>query len=322
MSTEVLAMTRTAGRSVTALALLSILALAASEAWARAGGGGSRGSRSYSAPASPPASPTVPSSPSRQYGQPAPGPMSPGPRPSPFGGLFGGLAGFALGGLLGGLLFGGLGHGSGIGLLDLLLIGGGIMLLVSFLRRRQAGPQPAYAGAGGGPSAYQAGPDASARAVEVEMPAATSDLDRGLGYIRSMDASFDPQMLAADARGVFTDLQAAIMRRDLSAVRDRLAPDMLASLQTQCDRLRDARQTNRVERITIRRADVSEAWQERGQDWATVYLAASLVDYTVDDSSGRVIDGSPDRPQDIEEYWTFTRPVGNHSWKLSAIQTA
>ena len=40
------------------------------------------------------------------------------------------------------------------------------------------------------------------------------------------------------------------------------------------------------------------------------------------DSSGRVIDGSPDRPQDIEEYWTFTRSVGSNPWRLSAIQGA
>ena len=25
--------------------------------------------------------------------------------------------------------------------------------------------------------------------------------------------------------------------------------------------------------------------------------------------------------QAIEDFWTFTRPVGNHPWRLSAIQT-
>ena len=53
----------------------------------------------------------------------------------------------------------------------------------------------------------------------------------------------------------------------------------------------------------------------------TVYLAASLVDYTVDDTTGALVDGSK-TPQDIEEYWTFTRLVGPKPWRLSAIQTA
>jgi predicted lipid-binding transport protein (Tim44 family) len=53
----------------------------------------------------------------------------------------------------------------------------------------------------------------------------------------------------------------------------------------------------------------------------TVYLTASLVDYTVEDATGAVVAGSK-APQDVEEYWTFTRPVGPNPWRLSAIQTA
>lgn len=80
-------------------------------------------------------------------------------------------------------------------------------------------------------------------------------------------------------------------------------------------------QTNRVERLDIRRAEVSEAWQEGGQDYVTVLVAASMLDYTVDDATGAVVDGSRTAPQDIEDFWTFTRPVGNNPWKLSAIQS-
>ena len=47
----------------------------------------------------------------------------------------------------------------------------------------------------------------------------------------------------------------------------------------------------------------------------------AMLDYTVDDASGAVVDGSRTAPQDIEDFWTFMRPVGNNPWKLSAIQT-
>ena len=85
--------------------------------------------------------------------------------------------------------------------------------------------------------------------------------------------------------------------------------------------LRAARRTNQVEQIDIRRAEVTEAWQESGQDFVTVYLAGFLTDYTVDDTSGAVLEGER-AAQDFEEYWTFARPVGPNAWKLSAIQTA
>jgi len=312
---------------------LGLLVADAADVWARAGSGGSRGSRSYSAPARPsPASPTTPSSPSRSLNQPA-SPAAP-QRPGFFGGgLMGGLAGFAIGGLIGSMLFGGLGGGlgsglggfGGLGLLEMLLIGGGLYLLFRFFRNRQAqSAQPAYAGAGA-TSAYGAGSERSwgtGGGATVEMPAGPSDLERGIANIRTMDPGLDTSAITDHARRVYFVVQQAIGMRELAGVRDYLAPEMATVLQTQCDRLRGARQTNRIEQLDIRRAELSEAWQEGGRDYVTVLISATMLDYTVDDSTGAVVDGSRTATQAIEDFWTFTRPVGNNPWKLSAIQTA
>jgi predicted lipid-binding transport protein (Tim44 family) len=235
-----------------------------------------------------------------------------------------GLAGFALGGLLGSLLFGGFGHGlggfGGIGLLEMLLIGGGVYLLFRFMRNRQAqGPQPAYAGA---TSAYGASQPSwgTGGGATVEVPAAPSELERGIGNIRTMDHGFDTATVVDHARRVYFVVQQAIGMRELIGVRDYLAPEMTTVLQAQCDRLKAAHQTNRVEQLDIRRAEVSEAWQEGGRDYVTVYIVATLIDFTVDDTTGAVVDGSRTATQSIEDFWTFTRPVGNNPWKLSAIQ--
>lgn len=323
--------------TITSLIALFGLVLVTTDAWARASGGGSRGSRSFSAPSRPsPVSPSTPASPSRSMTQPAPAssPMMP-QRPGMFGGLMGGIAGFALGGLLGGLLFGGLGHGlgglGGIGLFDILLIGGGIVLLLMFLRRRrQETPAPAYAGAG--TPAYAGAPASAYGTTEMtggtatiapEMPAAPDgDLARGIGHIRSMDPAFDPTAVADTARRMFQGIQQAVTMRDVTWMRDHTGPEIHAVLQEQCDRLRAARQTNRLEKIEIKDADVTEAWQENGQDFVTLRLAGSMLDYTVDDATGNVVEGSRSAPGDFEEYWTLTRPVGPNRWKLSAIQGA
>lgn len=308
--------------------LLGLLGADTADVWARAGSGGSRGSRSYSAPARPsPASPTTPSSPSRSLSQPT-SPTAP-QRPGFFGGgLMGGLAGFAIGGIIGSMLFGGLGHGvggvGGIGLLEMLLIGGGLYFLFRFFRNRQAqSSQPAYAGA---TSAYGAGGERSwgtAGGATVEMPAAApSDIERGIASIRTMDPGLDTSAIVDHARRVYFVVQQAIGMRELAGVRDYVAPEMATVLQAQCDRLRGARQTNRVEQLDVRRAELSEAWQERGRDYVTVLISATMLDYTVDDTTGAVVEGSRTATQTIEDFWTFTRPVGNNSWKLSAIQTA
>ena len=233
----------------------------------------------------------------------------------------GGLGGFVLGGLLGGLLFGGMGRGFGIGMLDILLIGAGVVLLIAFLRRRRTQePQPAYAGMGAAYRASDAASTGGAVQATVEPPT-VSDLERGLGHIRQMDGAFNPEALVAQARDTFFDVQAGLTARDMSALKERVTLEMFGDLQRQCDELRAARRTNRVERIDLRLTEITEAWQESGRDYVTIYFAGALLDYTVDDVTGGVVGGSATDREALEEFWTFSRPVGPEPWQLSAIQT-
>jgi predicted lipid-binding transport protein (Tim44 family) len=200
--------------------------LLVTEAWARAGGGsseGSRGSRSYSSPVKPAPSPMTPSQPASPAG-PAP------QRPGWGGGLMGGLAGFALGGLLGSMLFGhgmGGGLGGGLGLMEMLLIGGGIFLLVRMFKNRQPQFAPPSGPSFGGPTgqdqsqAYEPAPTAPMAG------AAPEDLGRGIAAIRQMDGSFDPGRFGEQASDVFFKVQAAWMTRDsraCSTIRSRRPP--------------------------------------------------------------------------------------------------
>jgi predicted lipid-binding transport protein (Tim44 family) len=239
------------------------------------------------------------------------------------------MAGFALGGLLGGLLFGGFGGlggglGGGIGMFDILLIAGGIFLLVYFLRRRgQAQAQaPAYAGA----SAYGTATNTGAGGTAVlEMPAASTDhgdLAEGIAHIRQMDPGFDSAVLAEWTRAQFGSVQAAVAMRDVGMIRDRLAPEMYGVLLTQCEDLKSAKRRNYVEKVNLSRVEVTEAWQEKGQDFTTVYLEGTMFDYTVDEATSAVVEGSKTEPARVDEFWTFTRPVGANKWKLTAIQSA
>ena len=206
---------------------------------------------------------------------------------------------------------------------------------IVWMRRGQAagaGGTPAYAGgysgsgssSGGwqpsGGSTYSGGGSSAAPAAMLDAPSELSDLDRGVGHIRQMDAQFDPAAFSESATDIFFKIQAAWTNRDMGRVTDLLTPEMRGVLQAQCDKLRADRRINRLENIAVRQAAVTEGWQEKGQDFVTVYFLASLVDYTTDESGAQVLDGSRTEPVKFEEYWTFTRPVGPNPWKLSAIQ--
>ncbi len=256
---------------------------------------GGRGSRSHSAPARP-----VPAGPDPS---PAPATAPPALPTLRRGGWIGPLAGFTAGSLIGTAFFGVSG-----GLLDLLLIGAGLALFAMSLRRRPAAPA-------------QPTPAAVTVSDRLDTPPGDSSLDRGVRDIRRTDAGFDPARFAGYTAMVFRDVQSAWMARDIGALRDRVTTELYGELQLRCDRLRSARQSNRIDRIEIR-AEITEAWQEHDRDYVTAYIGGSMIDYTVDEVTDGLVNGSRSIPKDVEEFWTFTRRAGLNFWMLAAVQTS
>ena len=117
----------------------------------------------------------------------------------------------------------------------------------------------------------------------------------------------------------FFKVQGVWANRDMSGIRNMFTSEMYGIIQSDADDLKKKKQINRLENIAVRAVDLAEAWQEAGSDFITVRFSANLLDYTTDEVNGSVISGSKTDPVKFEEFWTFTRPVGNNSWQLSAI---
>ena len=229
------------------------------------------------------------------------------------------LVGFAAGGLIAGSLVAGFSvdQGTSLGVVHLLL-GGGAVVLMIFFRRFQA----AHARTVRTPLSASTSIEAPADPpTSEEYPGAASSLDDGLRDIRRTDPGFDPTRFAGYTAMVFRDAQAAWTAQDIGPVRDRVTPEMYVELQAQCARLQNIGHADRVERIEIT-AEITEAWQESGRDYATAHIDGSIVDYTMDEATHSLIYGSRTVPRGIEEFWTFTRPAGLNFWMLSAIQRA
>jgi len=303
---------------ITALLFLSIFVFEL-DAYARAGGGrsfGSSGSRSFSSPSRPYSNP----SPSRQQAAPPVQPAS--PQQPGGGGFLRGLGGGIIGGLIGGMLFrslgfGGLGSGfggSGIGIFEILLICGIGYLIFRMVKGKRREENLSYQ------TAYQQGgyqrESASAYGSSVQD---REDTSAGISHIQQMDPQFDEARFKDTAMDIFFKIQGAWMNRNLSPVNSLLTDEMRNIFNEEINTLLREQKVNRLENIAVRNVQIVEVWQETGQDFITVLLTANLLDYTTDDSTGKVIAGSNMDPIKFEEYWTFTRTVGNNPWKLSAI---
>lgn len=318
--------TRRRGAAIFAAFAVVALALAPALAEARPGGGsssGSRGSRTYTAP---PSTQTAPGS-AQQFqrtetapARPAPGVAQPGaPRPAtaaPGGffsrnpmmaGLMGGLLGAGLFGLLAGNgFFGGMAGFMGfLGLmLQIALIAGLVFLVLRLVRGSR---QPAMAG----------GPNAYAREAHGGMGGAGRRPMGGAAGFGTTPIEIGPADYDAFGRRL-VEVNEAWSRQDLDALRRLSTPEMERYFAQDLQDLRARGWTNATRDVRLEGGDLSEAWNENGQDYATVAMRFSLLDVTTD-AAGRVVEGSPTERQTVTEMWTFTRRPGT-DWVLSAIQ--
>jgi predicted lipid-binding transport protein (Tim44 family) len=202
--------------------------------------------------------------------------------------------------LFGGGMFGGLGGFSSIlGLiLQIFLIVMVVRLAMSWWQRRH---QTAYAGAGAGlgaPSSFRTG------------------TGFGLG-----SGSAPLELIPGDYEAferVLGEIQAAWSNEDIGKLRTLATPEMVSYFSSDLEQNRARNQVNKVSAVKLLQGDLAEAWRERDTDFASVAMRFSLIDKTLDRTTGRMVDGS-DQPAEVTEVWTFLRPRGA-GWELSAIQ--
>jgi predicted lipid-binding transport protein (Tim44 family) len=278
-------------------ALGSIYLLAETVEAARLGGGRSFGSRpSYqrSAPA-PSTSPTSP-----QMGPAQTAPQMPGAASGMgrWGGMFGGLL---MGGLIGSLLFGGGAHGfGGPGLLDLVILGGGLFLLFRFLRARRMATASAAAGGsmsfdrdsaqGWGSSGYD--PASNAGPPETVQP--------------PMPPGFDADEFLKGAKAIYTRLQASWDKRDFEDIRQFTAPAVFEEIQRQAQ---EDPQPGKTELLLIN-PRVLEVRDIDGQTVASVLYEVMMRE------------SRTEMARQVREIWHFSRAASDPAafWVLEGIQ--
>jgi predicted lipid-binding transport protein (Tim44 family) len=311
----------------------------------RAGGGGgfgSRGTRTYSAPPSTSTAPGAATGINRSM-TPAPAATQNSARPQGAApqqnrGMFGGMAGGLLGGLALGGLFGmmmGNGFGGAAGFLGMLLqialIAGLAMLAMRFFarRREQTAGGPRSSGNGyGGPQRndYQAPHQDQSR---FPIPQMGSGAGAAAGGYAAAPRQAGPQ---TDEIGItnrdlgqfekmLTEVQAAYGNEDYAKLRALTTPEAMSYLAEELGENATNGVKNEVQNVKLLQGDLSEAWRENGQEYATVAMRYSSIDFMRDRDSGKVVDGNPNQETEAVEIWTFVRKPAN-DWKLSAIQSA
>jgi predicted lipid-binding transport protein (Tim44 family) len=297
------------------IAVVAALSFTIVAADARMGGSfGSRGGRTFSAPPMTSTAPrtaapiqrtiTQPGQAGSVFGQARPGGLLGGGLFG--GGLLGGMAAGFLGAGLFGMLFG---HGfmggmGGFASFLGLLLQIGLVILVARLAWAwwQSRNAPAMAG---GPSLRQG------------LGGGRPGMGFGGGGFGGGTAPLEvkPEDFEAFEK-LLGEVQTAYGNEDLGALRARVTPEMASYFADELAQNASRGVVNRISDVKLLQGDLSEAWREGSDEYATVAMRYSLNDSLVDRASGRV---TQIEPSEATELWTFRRVSGGH-WMLSAIQ--
>ncbi len=304
------------------------LAVTISAADARVGGGGSsgsRGSKTYSAPPSTTTAPGAAQPMNRTFTQPgtpaagapaAAGAASKGGffnRPGMMGGMLGGLAmGFLGAGLFGMLTGGGLFSGLGGTVVD---------------HRPAAAGRPDHHRGAAGDVVVAAPPHAGRRlrggtcSCRRRPRRRQTSFRSGLGGFGLGSSQPPLEIQPADYEAferLLGEVQAAWSNEDVAKLHTLATPEMVSYFSKDLEENKARNDLNKVTDVKLLQGDLAEAWREGETDFASVAMRFSLVDKTMERTTGRLVAGS-DTPIEATEVWTFARRRGA-DWELSAIQ--
>lgn len=222
---------------------------------------------------------------------------APAQAPSGASKWLGPLAGLALGAGLASLF---LNNGLAGGLAGLLMIAAliaAVVFVVRMLRARTAHSPIQYAGAGAQAGAQPRIASEFGGGAAPNSVAATT---------RQWPAGFDADQFTRNAKLNFVDMQAAHDRRDLTAIRDRLTPELCTEIEADMQAAGDAAQTTDV--VTLN-AEVLDVVTE-----GDLYVVSVRF-------SGLIREAAGQAPQEFSEIWHLEKPVsGRSGWLVAGIQ--
>lgn len=197
------------------------------------------------------------------------------------------------------LLF--LGHGTGFGGLVAFLV---VLYVVKQLRRSaSSGGLGAILDGGLSPSPGM--PVSQVLDVPVHHFNQDAAAD-GIAAIKAKDANFDERAFLDRAQTSFFKVQQAWAARNQDLARECMSDALYERHKMQTDQLIANHQIDVLENIVIGNAHIMSASTGSAFDSITVAFTASMTDYTVDESTRKVVDGNQFR-QTFTEFWTFIR---------------
>ncbi|MBQ9413786.1 MAG: TIM44-like domain-containing protein [Clostridia bacterium] len=133
---------------------------------------------------------------------------------------------------------------------------------------------------------------------------------RSVADYKTVDPQFDDAAFREKLANLYVQLQNSWEGKNLAPLRPYLSDAFYAQMDRQLEHYRQSRQTNRMERIAVLDVRLVGWKQAGGHDIMIARLRTRLVDYVVDDASGRLVRGSQTAEKFMTYEWQLERTSG------------
>lgn len=144
----------------------------------------------------------------------------------------------------------------------------------------------------------------------------------GLLAIREADPSFGIEDFVGGARAAFAMIVEAFAAGEKSVLKPLLSPEVYSGFAEAIDARARAGETLDTELVSVRSAEIIEAFLDGTVANVTVRFRSEQVNL-VKDLEGRILEGDPDRVTEVVDEWTFARDTQarDPNWLLVATRS-
>lgn len=122
-----------------------------------------------------------------------------------------------------------------------------------------------------------------------------------------LDENFDKAELTSKLSNLYVQMQDCWQKKDISPIRPYCTDAFFTQMDNQIQRKKQQGQTNYIERIAVLSVELRGWCQEGGNDVLVARLNTRIVDYTLDDKTGKLISGSRDKEKFMVYEWDLVR---------------
>ena len=141
----------------------------------------------------------------------------------------------------------------------------------------------------------------------------------GLTAIAARDPDFHPDEFLKGARMAYEMIVTEFADGDKDALRGLLSPEVHANFAAAIDERVERGESVRSTFVGIEKSAITGAGVTKDEANITVSFTSQIISATLD-KSGEVVDGDPDEVAEVNDVWTFARPLRSTdpNWQLVA----